>query len=443
MTATSTWNTYTVGTVLQEVLDKNLRMFPILFKMFKHLQYVFFDIKQLTWEGWMTLKMKEIPGIESTITVDGYSVKWLDYALFDFNTTVKGDQSITLSSFSASFDVTDSSGFAVNDTVYFIANDAGTSAQVDWVITAITDADTIVVKVNTVNGVAATTSQAFALKDLSKIERGFWTRNDNDEITRPAALYKYQEYHSYVQHFSRRIEFTKAELNKEYKYEGDAKSEAAKRFQYNLGIIFQEVNKAIYKGKNRAPGAGANDKMEMLWLEEIARQCGTIHDLSASTDSIKDLFTVFETAFQSGSVLWNEPLILLVNGKFISELSRANTDKVRYDKVVENLEYTLPTITTPFGEVEVVRDVMLNRLYNYSNAFTLPRSLIKLRVRENQTYEPKWGITKADQSIRVYPVIHNLREKDLFDMELELGLIAWGMSEGARSPYHQIKFFSA
>ncbi len=443
MSNTSTTNTYTVGTVLQEVLDKNLRMFPILFKMFKHLQYVFFDIKQLTWEGWMTLKMKEIPGIESTITVDGYSVKWLDYALFDFNTTVKGDQSITLSSFSASFDVTDSSGFAVNDTVYLIANDAGTSAQVDWVITAITDADTIVIKVNTVNGVAATTSQAFDIKNGSKIERGFWTRNDNDEITRPAALFKYQEYHSYVQHFSRRIEFTKAELNKEYKYEGDAKSEAAKRFQYNLGIIFQEVNKAIYKGKNRAPGAGANDKMEMLGLEEISRQCGTIHDLSTSDDSIKDLFSVFETAFQSGSVLWNEPLILLVNDKFISEISRANTDKVRYDKVVENLEYTLPTISTPFGEVEVVRDVMLNRLYNYSCAFTLPRSLIKLRVRENQTYEPKWGITKADQSIRVYPVIHNLREKDLFDMELELGLIAWGMSEGTRSPYHQIKFFTA
>lgn len=443
MTNVATWNSYTVGTVLQEVLDKNLRMFPILFKMFKHLQYVFFDVKQLTGEGGMTLKMKEIPGIESSITVDGYSVKWLDYALFDFNTTVKGDQSITLSSFSASFDVTDSSGFAVNDTVYFIGNDAGTSSTVDGVITAITDGDTIVVKVNTVNGVAATTSQAFDIKNLARIERGFWTRNDNDEITRPAGMYSYKEYSSYVQHFSRRIEFTKAELNKEYKYEGDAKSEAAKRFQHNLGIIFQEVNKAIYKGKNRAPGAGANDKMEMLGLEEICRQCGTIHNLASSTDSIKDLWAVFETAFQTGSVFGNEPLILLVNDKFISELSRANTDKVRYDKVVENLDYTLPSISTPFGEVEVVRDVMLNKLYNVSAAFTLPRSLIKLRVRENQNYEPKGGISKADQSIKVYPVIHNLREKDLYDMELELGMIAGGISEGTRSPYHMVLGFTA
>lgn len=442
MSSVSTSNTYTLGTILNEVVDKNLRMFPILFKMFKHLQYVFFDIKQLTWEGWMTMKMKELPWIEPTITVDGYSVKWLDYSLFDFNTEVKGDQSITLSSFSASFDVDDTSGFAVNDTVYFIANDAGTSDTVDWIVTAVTDSDTIVVNVNAVNWVAATTSNAITLKDNAKVERGFWKRNDNEEITRPSSTYKYNEYHSYVQHFGRRIEFTKAELNKEYKYEWEAKNEAAKRFQYNLWIIFQEVNKAIYKGKNVAPGSGAQDKMEMLGLEEICRQCGTISDLSSATDPLESLFGIFETAFQSGSVLWNEPIILLVNDKFISNLSRANADKVRFDKVVENLEYTLPTISTPFGEVEIVRDPMLNRLYNYSVAFTLPRSLVKLRVRENQTFEPKGWITKADQSIRIYNVIHNLREKDLYDMELELWLIAWGMSEGTRAPYQMIKKFA-
>lgn len=443
MSNVSTGNTYSLGTVLQEVMEKNLRMFPILYKQFKHLTYCFFDLKQLTWEGGLTIKMKEIPGIESTITVDGYSVKWLDYAMFDFYTTVKADQSITLSSFSASIDVTDSSGFAVNDTVYFITNDAGTSAQVDGIITAITDADTIVVKVNTIDGVAATTSQAFALKNLSTVERGFWTRNDNDEITRPSSLNSYQEYHSYIQHFSRRIEFTKAEMNKEYKYEGDAKNEAAKRFQFNLGILFQEINKAIYKGKNRAPGTGANDKMEMLGLEEISRQCGTIHDLATSTDPIGDLFGIFEKAMQSGAVLGNEPLILLCNNKMLSELSRTRADKIRYDKVVTSLEMTIPSISTPFGEVEIVTDLTLNKLYNYPIGFTLPRSLIKMWVRENQGYQPKGWVTKADQSIRLYPVIHNLREKELYDITVELGMIAWGMSEWTKAPYRCIKNFSA
>jgi len=41
----------------------------------------------------------------------------------------------------------------------------------------------------------------------------------------------------------------------------------------------------------------------MLGLEEICRQCGTISDLSSATDPLESLFGIFETAFQSGSVL--------------------------------------------------------------------------------------------------------------------------------------------
>jgi hypothetical protein len=85
----------------------------------------------------------------------------LDYSLFDFNTTVKGNQSLTASSFSVSIDVGDSSGFSVNDTVYGIKGAA--SDEFDGTITAITDSDTIVVKLATVNSVAATTSNALTL----------------------------------------------------------------------------------------------------------------------------------------------------------------------------------------------------------------------------------------------------------------------------------------
>jgi len=442
MANAATGSTYTLWTVLQEVMDKNLRMFPILFKQFKHLQYAFFDVKQLAWDGGLTMKPKEIPGIESTITVDGYSIKRLDYALFDFSTTVSGDETITLSTFSSSFEVTSTSWFAVNDTIYFITNSAGTSAAVDGIVTAVTDADSIVVYVNTVNGVAATTSQEFDMKEWAVVERGYWTRNDNDEITRPSATYDYTEYHSYIQHFSRRIEFTKAELNKEYKYEGDAKMEAARRFSYNIGILFQEVNKAIYKGKNIAPGAGTNAKMQMLGLEEICRQQSSIIDLSASVDSVKDLFAQFELAQRSGSVIGNEPVMLLVNDSFLTEISTARADLIRYDKIIDSLKFTIPTISTIYGDVNLIRDPMLNKLYNYAVAFTLPRSLIKLRVRENQSYDPKWGVTKADQSIRVYPVVHNLREKDLYDITLEMGMIAGGMS-ATDSPYRMLKKFSA
>lgn len=436
----ATGQTYTLGWVVNEIMDKNLRLFPILFKQFSHIQYAFFDVKQLAGQGWLSLKPKEIPGIESSITVDGFSIKWLDYSLFDFNTTVKGNQSLTASSYSVSIDVTSSAGFSVNDTVYWVA--ATGSDEFDGIVTAVTDADTIVVKLTSVNGVAATATNALTLVAGSVIERWFWTRNDNDEILRPSASYNYKEYQSYIQHFSRRIEFTKAELNKEYKYEMDAKNEAQKRFEYNLWILFQEVNKALYKGENKAPGAGANDKMQMLGFETICREAGTIIDLGSSTKPVKDLMAQLELAFRSGAVLGNEPLMLLVNDRFLSELANSNADKVRYDKYVDVLKMTIPTLSTIFGEVDIIRDPMLNRLYSYAVAFTVPRSLVKLWVRENQSFEPKRGITRADQSVRIFPVIHNLREKELYDMEFELWLVA-GWISSSECPYRMLKNFAS
>jgi len=136
--------------VLHEVVGKNLRIFPIMYKQFKHLAYCFFDVKQLSGENpGLTVSPKDIPGIEPSITVDGYSIKWLDYNTFDFSTTCKAHQAITLSSFSANFDVVDTSGFAVNDTIYIKTD--GTGADVDGTVTAIVDADTLTIKVNTVN----------------------------------------------------------------------------------------------------------------------------------------------------------------------------------------------------------------------------------------------------------------------------------------------------
>lgn len=434
----STGSTYTLGSVVQEVVDKNLRMFPVLFKQFAHLAYAFFDVKQLAGQGGLTIKPKEIPGIESTITVDGFSVKWLDYSLFDFSTAVSTtDAALTVTAGAITLDVTATSGLSVNDTVYFVKSAAG--AQLDGIVTAVVDANTVTVKLQTVNG-STTIPATVAVEAGQVIERGFWTRNDNDEIVRPSALYDYKEFHSYVQHFSRRIEFTKAELNKEYRYEQDAKLEAQKRFEYNIAILFQEVNKALYKGKNRGPGAGANDKMEMLGLETICRELGSVADLSASTDPIGDLFGEIEKSFRSGSIVGSEPIMLLVNDKFLTELANSNADKVRYDKTVDSLKFSVPTLTTIYGEVDIIRDPMLNRLYSTSVAFLVPRSLVKLWVRENQDFEPKRGISRADQSVRLYPVIHNLREKALYDIEFELGLIAGGLSADP-APFRMVTGF--
>jgi len=448
MGSPATGNSYTLGGVLQEIVGKNIRLFPILFKQFQHIQYAFFDIKQLAGQGGLSIKPKEIPGLESTITADGYQVKWLDYALFDFYTTITADDTPAIVGDAVTITVPSSAGFSVNDVVFGIKDDAGTSDEFDAVVTAVPDATHVTLKLTRqvtdagVTHVGAPFEATLTVKGGQRVERGYWRRNDNDEIVRPASAYNYVEYSSYIQHFSRRIEFTKAELNKEYRYEQDAKNEAQKRFEYNLGVLFQEVNKAIYKGKNTAPGAGANDKMEMLGLELICQTCGTIKDLASAAKPVKELFAEFEASFRSGAIVGNEPMMMLCNDRMLSEISTINQDKIRYDKYVEELKYNIITLTTIYGEVDIIRDPMLNKLYNYSVGFILPRSMVKLWVRENQDFNPKGGITRADQSVRIYDVVHNLREKKLYDMEFEMGLIAGGLSS-PDCPFRMVKNFAS
>ena len=442
----ATWNEYTLGVVLDTVVGKNLRIFPIMYKQFKHIAYCFFDIKQLSGENpGLTVSPKDIPGIEPSITVDGYSIKWLDYNTFDFSTEVKtAIANGTVNAAGNDIVLKDNSGFAVNDTIYFKTDGTANSMDVDGTVTAVNgDGETVTVLISSVNGAAVTAgTTAFKVTANQEVVRGYWTRNDNDEITRPSSVYNYVEFQSYIQHFSRRITFTKAELNKLYKYEGDAKAEATKRLNYNIGVMFQEINKAIYKGRNIAPGSNA--KMEMLGLEEINRQKNTIHDLSANatgSEMLDAFYKIIEECQLSGSVASNDTITLLVNDRFLTELGRFREEKIRYDRVVDKLDMVLPTLATVYGDVELVRDPMLNTLYNYSVAFTLPKALVKLWTRENQEFAPKGGVTRADQSIHFYDVINNLREQKSYDMVWECGLIAGGMS-AVQSPYHMIKNFA-
>ena len=441
MSAVGTGSSYTLGQVVQDVVGKNLRLFPILFKQFKHIQYAFFDIKQLAGEGGLSLKPREIPGIDSTLTSDGYAIKWMDYSMFDFNTTVTStNATLAVSSGNVTLVVGDTSGFAQNDTVFVVKAASGTSDELNGVVSSITNGTTMVVTLTKVNA-STTIPGTVAVLATQTVERGYWRRNDNDDISRASAVFNYKEYKSYVQHFSRQITFTKAELNKVYQNEGDAKTEAQKKFMYNLGILFQEVNKAIYKGSNEAPGAGALQKMEMLGLEQVVAECGTRKVISGASTAYSELLAEINIAHQAGSVTTDEPVMLLCNDTFLSELAKIDRDKVRFTNQVDSLKLNVPKLSTVFGEVDIVRDPMLNKLYTSGTSYIVPRSMVKLWVRENQEFNPKGGITRADQSIRLYERITNIREQKSYDMEFELGMVVGGMSLGTRCPVRLVTQF--
>ena len=124
-----------------------------MYKQFKHIAYCFFDIKQLSGENpGLTVAPKDIPGIEPSITVDGYSIKWLDYNTFDFSTTVTASASVTVGT-EVSVSLEDTSGLAVNDTIYFKTD--GTADDVDATVTEVTSATAIKIMPTSVNGAAS------------------------------------------------------------------------------------------------------------------------------------------------------------------------------------------------------------------------------------------------------------------------------------------------
>lgn len=435
----------TLWEVLQNLADKNIRIFPILKEEFKTLAYAFFDTATLSGQDAngnpmtkTTIQPRNLKSIESTLTVDGESIKWYDYAITRFKSTIAGDATIIGAAGVYTFTLTDTPNVAVGDK-FFLTKATAAQSEVDGIVAGFDNgAKTVDVKVETVDGETATGAD-IVVKAGQNAARGSWLRNDNDEITRSSGLSGYDEFQTYVQHFSERMTITKQELNKIYELEGEAKRLASQRLATHIHSIISGVAEQLYKGRNTASGAGDTEKLQMLGLEEVCRRAGTIVDLSASASMEKDLRAEIGAAIRGASKLGGSQISLLCNSSFLDQLSEIDQDKIRYDSKVTALEVTFPKYITPYGEVEILRDPILDELYGYSTCFTAPLGFVKLWVRENQDFDPKAGISRADQSIRFYEVVHNLREKDIFDMEFECGLLPGGMMTGA---YRMIKNFA-
>jgi len=441
MPAISLWQ------VLQNLVDKNIRIFPILREEFKTLAYAFFDTVSLSGQdaAWnpmtkTSIQPRNLKAIESTLTVDGESIKWYDYSITRFKTTVVTTAAaLAPVAWLFSLVVTDLPLLAAWDKIFFIKRTAA-EHEIDAIVTAVnTGTKTITFKVETYDGVLHNGLTNIGVVALQAVNRGAWLRNDNDEIVRNSALSGYDEFQTYVQHFSERMEFTKAELNKIYELEGEAKRLTSQRLASHIHTIIAGVAEQIYKGRNAASGVGVSAKLQMMWLEEVCRRAWTISDLSASINMTKDLRTEIGLSIRGASKLGGSQISLLCNSFFLEQLSEIDLNKIRYDNDVNVLKTSFPKYITPYGEVEILRDPTLDELYGYSICFAAPLAYVKLWVRENQEFNPTAWVTRADQSIRFYEVIHNLREKDIYDLEFECGLLPWGMMTWA---YRMVKNFA-
>lgn len=442
MANTNTGVTYSAEQKMGELIKKGMKLFPLLYRQFKHVGRAWFDVDVLN-DGSKarSLMMKNLPNITPTLTVDGEAVFWNDYGMFDFSTDIKTKNTAALVDYIGTYEVTSSSGFAVGDTVYIIGNADGTSSAVDGVITQIPNATSIKVKVKRVNGADATATNAINVEKGAKVRRGGWLRNDQDEITRPIYTSNYMEFKSYVQHFSRRVTFTKAEINQEYRFAEEVQKFVENRIFTQMAILIHELNVALYKGTNEAPTS--QDKKQMLGLEKVCYETNGVVDLKSSTDPIKDLFKEFQKAQTSNAVSGTQRLQVLCNTEFLDEIAYTERDKIRYNEQVKALDFVVPVLSTPYGEVELLADPVLNELYAGPVAFTMPRELVTAWYRENVgVSEDGTKLIKDDRSVRVYKVIDNVRERDSYDFTFECGVVYGGMGADV-TPYRMIKNFKA
>ena len=390
-------------------------------------------------------------GITPMLTVDGVSIKWADYNTFDFETTVLANGTPTITAGVVVIGVVDASGFAENDRITLISgtNVAGTEDIMDGIIQTVNvNTNTITVQLQSVNGSETGFPGTLAIKAGEKIRRLYWARNDCDDITRGSHVPTHHEAQSYIQHFSRQITFNKQETNVLYKWEGEVPNALAWKFNQNVGILFQELAKAIYKGKNMAPGVGAYAKMEMLGLEKIVSTVGGARNyatLAAGTSHLSELFSDIESVFTAGGAADGQ-VIMLVNDRMNAELSRVDRDHIRFEKTVDSITLKhINTIETPYGSVEILRDPIMNILYPNAMAFIFPKKNIGLWIRENDAYSPIDGVTKSDESIRVAERFTNLHECKAFDIYFEMGMYAYGVTcnDVSQAPFKSVSNFKA
>ena len=225
----ASWDVLTAGEVLAQAEWTGLYMFPILWKYYKHLNYLLFDYNK---PGQKSLKSKFLP-IDGTITTDGKSLTWYDYSMFDVETIILADAAA-----STTITIAKTGWYEAGDTILVNRKDGSGLVSEKRTIASVIEDTSI------------TLTSAIAVQAGDKIVRAFYVQEAQKEITRGASTWDYVEYKSFFQTFARTLGFEKSQLNRTYFFEKSAKEYVASMFSHNMSILLQEFNKALYLGWN-------------------------------------------------------------------------------------------------------------------------------------------------------------------------------------------------
>ena len=138
-----------------------------------------------------------------------------------------------------------------------------------------------------------------------------------------------------------------------------------------------------------------------------------------------------EASGASGAILPGETLTIACNRKMLSALGRLKKDDVVYnDKIVE-IDFTIYKFKNMFSAVEFFHDPILDRISQSSLGYILPKSLMSLRFRKNQTLDENQNIVTDKPEIKVTKKITNIHDVAKFDMYFEVATVLGGLTSGA------------
>lgn len=281
-----------------------------------------------------------------------------------------------------------------------------------------------------------TLSAAAALEVGDKIIRIYYVQTQETEIQRGFSKYNYVEFKSYFQNFGRVVTFKKTELNKTYLIEKDAKTYVASIFGHNMSILLQEFGKAIWLGQNDN-NAG---KPEMLGIDtaimqQFVKDASLVVDftgVATADQKLNLLLDAFDLSAASGAISNAETLSVACNRKFLSQLGRLKKEDVVYNEKIVEIDFTIYKLKSMFSQVEFFHEPTLDKLSQDSVAYVLPRSLMSLRFRKNQTVtDDKANFEPAKTEICVKKKINNIHDVAQFDMFFEAATVLGGLTSGA------------
>jgi len=373
-----------------------------------------------------SLKNKFIP-VDVAITADGQSLTW-----FDVDSRVKGLNVTADAANVTTFTNSTTRGFQVGDTVIVTRKKGSSLAREKRVLTAVI-ADTSI------------TFDAPVDLEAGDVVNGLYHVEEKyKKIERKAEGYGQDEFRSFFQRFGTQFVFTSDELNRSYFDYKDSAEYIKDMLMTNIQNMMITIERAMFEGSN----AGWV-KPEMLGIstalkEVLGNYPSMSVDASTATDTqkLKLLRDVTKNYRKSGIAGTNKKITVLANEEMINNITDLYIDKIIYNDVFKGMDFSIPTIRTPYGEFEFLGFNYLD-LFQDSYGIVVPRHLMAGKIKKikglNTLDTQSMELNKVDIRFEKLIEYANIPDADGFQMYMDLGqVLGWLSFEWA---YQELKNF--